>query len=228
MELAVHLADPTACGAIYATGTALCETLAELLSEERPHDRSHPGLLSEHAEARLSRLCYAMAWFEEIYRTGRLWPGTPLGDASPDMTVDQLLAAVPAYAVEDLAAQAGVAISALAKLRATHAPKEVHAGPTFAGSVDVGGADADLIIGGLLLDIKAKIKATLGREEFYQLIGYVLLDYDDRYCIEQVGLYLSRFGHLTTWTVTQYLGLLGCRKPIAELREKCAAALAPS
>jgi hypothetical protein len=124
-----------------------------------------------------------------------------------------------------LAAQSRAASSALAQLRAAHAPNEVHPGPTFAGSADVGGADADIIIGDLLLDVKAKAKATVGREEFYQLAGYVLLDYDDHYGIDRVGLYLSRFGHLITWTVADYLGLLGCQRPIAELREKCAAAV---
>ncbi|MEV0348347.1 hypothetical protein AB0H88_21450 [Nonomuraea sp. NPDC050680] len=95
----------------------------------------------------------------------------------------------------------------------------------FTGSADVGDADADLITGGLLLDVKASTKATAGRKEFYQLIGYVLLDYDDRYRIDSVGLYLSRFGRLITWTVTDYLRLLGCRQSLVELREGCTAAL---
>lgn len=46
------------------------------------------------------------------------------------------------------------------------------------------GADADLIIGDLLLDVKATVTTTKARrEDFLQLIGYVQLDYDDRYHI---------------------------------------------
>ncbi len=225
MDLAASLTNRATRDAMYETGTALCKAMADLISEERPYDRSQTGSLTEHVEDQLNRLCYAMAWFEEVYRTGRLWPGTPLGDASPDLTIGRLLAAVPTYATDDLAAQSRAAASALAHLRTAYAPEDVHPGPTFVGSADVGGADADMIIGDLLLDVKAKAKATLRREEFYQLIGYALLDYDDRYRIERVGIYLSRFGHLITWTVADYLGLLGCQRPIAELRERCAAAL---
>ena len=53
-------------------------------------------------------------------------------------------------------------------------------GPAFAGSTDIGGADADFIVGGLLLDCKATTTPTrLGSTEIGQLAGYLLLDYDD-------------------------------------------------
>jgi hypothetical protein len=52
-----------------------------------------------------------------------------------------------------------------------------------------GGADADLILGGLLLDRKSTIQPRrLGRDEIYQLAAYLLLDYDDEYGIDRVGL----------------------------------------
>jgi hypothetical protein len=69
----------------------------------------------------------------------------------------------------------------------------VACGPTFAGSTDIGGADADFVIDGLLLDCKATT-TRLGSAEIGQLAGYLLLDYDDQYRITQVGLYLSRQG----------------------------------
>ena len=39
--------------------------------------------------------CVVAAWFEQVYRSRRLWPGTPLSDADETVTLDRLLAAVP-------------------------------------------------------------------------------------------------------------------------------------
>lgn len=94
-------------------------------------------------------------------------------------------------------------------------------GPVFAGSGDIGGADADYILGGLLLDCKAtKDPRRLGREEIYQLAGYLLLDYDDQFGIDQVGLYLSRQGGLITWDAAGFLRRLGAAMSLAQLRER--------
>lgn len=218
-----RLSGPVVGTAIRRAGDDLESVLGELISAERPASRSRPLLLSAAAEARLARLCYSMTWFEEVYPSGRLWPGTPVGDAGPGFTVDDLLAAVPAYAVEDLAAQAEVASAALGGLRAACPPELVHAGPDFAGSPDVGGADADLIAGDLLIDVKGTITPSrLGKHEFCQLLGYALLDYDDEYRIGRLGFYLSRFGRLITWPVDEYLALLGSSRSLVELRNECA------
>lgn len=72
--------------------------------------------------------------------------------------------------------------------------------PSFSGSADIGGADADFSLGGLLLDCKsATIPGKLGRDEFYQLAGYLLLDYRDEFGIKQVGSYLSRQSATIMW-----------------------------
>jgi hypothetical protein len=208
----------------FSDGRALQETVERGIAGA---SRSLPLVLPMAAEARFARLCYAMAWSEEVYRTGRLWPGTPLGDAGPGFTVKDLLAAVPADAVEDLVAQTEIASGALHKPRAACPPAQVHAGPDFAGSPDVGGADADLIVGGLLIDIKGTAAPSrLRKPEFYQLLGYVLLDYDDEYRIDRLGFYLSRFGRLITWPLEEYLALLGSSRSLPMLRAACATALA--
>jgi hypothetical protein len=62
--------------------------------------------------------------------------------------------------------------------------------------------------------------ARLGRDEANQLAGYLLLDYDNTYGIDQVGLYLSRQGGLITWPVGEFLRLLGARMPLGALRRK--------
>ena len=224
---AFRIAAPGTGPALRQAGDDLSLLLSELISEEQPASRSRPLMLPTTSEAHFARLCYAMAWFEEVYRTRRLWPGTPLGDARPGFTVKDMLAAVPAYAVEDLVAQAEIASEALHELRAECPPAQVYAGPDFAGSPDVEGADADLIVGGLLIDTKGTVAPSrLRKPEFYQLLGYALLDYDDEYRIGGLGFYLSRFGRLITWPVDEYLALLGSSRSLPSLRAACAAALA--
>ena len=227
MVLAAAGPDRAVTEAIDLAASGLRAALADLISQEQPSDRARAIPLAGYAEERLLRICYAMAWFEEVYRTGRLWPGTPLGDADRSLSTSQLLAAVPPYAVADLQAQVYLAADRLAGLRAACQPAQVRLGPDFAGSRDVGGADADMIISDLLLEVKASARATIKREDFYQVIGYVLLDYHDAYQIGRVGLYLARFGHLVTWTLPECLALLGARRDLAGLRKVFADTVAP-
>jgi hypothetical protein len=80
---------------------------------------------------------------------------------------------------------------------------------------------ADFIRGGLLLDCKSTpMPGKLGRDEIYQLAGYLLLDYPDEFGISRVGLYLSRQGATITWDAGEFLRLLGCVSPLPELREQ--------
>ncbi|MCW0216517.1 MAG: hypothetical protein OJJ54_24475 [Pseudonocardia sp.] len=140
-----------------------------------------------------------------------------------DFDLDELLTGVPSYAVEDIAAVVGLADAGLASVRSACTPAEVFAGPTFAGSQDVGGADADWIAAGLLVDVKSTAKLDrLDPNHVYQLAGYALLDYDDRYQIERVGWYLTRAGWLVTWDLAEFVALLGTSRPVAELRERVA------
>lgn len=92
----------------------------------------------------------------------------------------------------------------------------------FYASHIIGGADADLIIDNMLIDIKTTIKCVYKREYFNQLIGYLaLLEIDKTFLkkgnyllrndpsnkwvldcrIEKLGIYYSRFGELTTVNV---------------------------
>jgi len=79
-----------------------------------------------------------------------------------------------------------------------------------------------------LLDVKARASTTLGRGDVCQVIGYLLLDYHDRYRIGRAGWYLTRHGHLVTWAVPECLSLLGARHDLAELRQMLAGQLATS
>ncbi|MGP3991521.1 hypothetical protein [Streptomyces sp. 3N207] len=120
--------------------------------------------------------------------------------------------------VEDIAEQMQLAQQPFAPFRQLPDEQRV-CGPVFASSDDVGGADADFIVGGLLIDCKVTTRPrTLPRSAVQQLARYLLLDYDDTYGIDRVGLYLPRQGALITWRVPEFLTALGARLPLPQLR----------
>jgi hypothetical protein len=60
----------------------------------------------------------------------------------------------------------------------------------------------------------------------YQLLGYALMDFSDRYALHAVGIYAARFGYLAQWPLPELLqqttgrtdlGLLALRQQFAEL-----------
>ncbi|MBT2454809.1 hypothetical protein [Streptomyces sp. ISL-86] len=177
---------------------------------------ARPGLLGEED---LSRLCFVAAYFEDVFRSGQVRRFSPLATADGATGLGRLCAGVREYVVEDLARQMELAEGPFKDFRWLPDQARV-CGPSFAGSTDIGGADADFILAGLLLDCKATTRPQrLGREEIYQLAGYLLLDYDDRYGIDQVGLYLSRQGHLISWHVNEFLARLGATAGLPKLRD---------
>ena len=63
----------------------------------------------------------------------------------------------------------------------------------------MGGADADLIAGDMLIEIKTTQQACIERDHMRQLIGYVALDRssdDELPRLASVGVYFPRFGIL--------------------------------
>ncbi len=104
-----------------------------------------------------------------------------------------------------------------------HLSDPVHLNPTFKGSGDIGGADADLILNECLLDIKTTVVPKITNTMLYQLIGYVLLDYEDEYHIKEVGIYLARQGKTLRWDLNELLDRLHTDTPtpsLAELRHQ--------
>jgi len=201
----------------------------DLLEELRAYEstQGQPLALDDKAEERLVRLCHVASHFEAIIRHGGWMRGNTLGFCKPGSGLDDLAAAVPACVVDDVRAQMALAAAPgpFAHLRKLPAPARV-CGPVFDGSAHVGGADADFILDGQLIDCKATIHpGRMSRSEIYQLAGYLMLDYTDTYSIRTVGLYLSRQGALINWSVQDFLNLLGCRLTLPELRAACQHAL---
>jgi hypothetical protein len=172
--------------------------------------------LENSEEEVLCRFCYLLALFEELYRAG-LAIDSPLFSLERSATFADLLALPPQIWVDDLCA--------LSQLMVSHLPEmgrqPLFLNPVFAGSGEIGGADADLISGGCLIDIKTTVDPKFTRTRLlYQVLGYVLLDYDDAYEIRNVGVYLSRQGLLIRWPLADLLKTLldGKRATLAELR----------
>ena len=90
--------------------------------------------------------------FEEIYRSHRYLDG-PLLFPVPRKCVDELLSIPEDAWVDDLCALSFLFYDKYSHLLSL--PFTLN--PTFVGSDDVGGADADLIVNGCLIDIKTTI-----------------------------------------------------------------------
>lgn len=169
----------------------------------------------------------------EVYRTRKVFPGTPLGEVlGTDGTAEDLLALVPEDAVDDLAGMAEVAARALLpRLRDLAAAGPTWLAPEFAGSTLMK-ADADVVTGHALVELKTQLgdqsrggsrPPGLSREVLRQLLGYVLHDHEDSYQIRAVALYQARYGHFTTWPLDELLPVLAGRQvDLAELRSRWA------
>lgn len=95
--------------------------------------------------------------------------------------------------------------------------------PNFGASPFLGGADADLILGKRLIDIKTVKKAEASRQYLWQLAGYVLSDLENLYEIEEVGFYFARHGLECTWKADDFfIHLAGNLVNIALMREEFA------
>lgn len=91
--------------------------------------------------------------------------------------------------------------------------------PTFGESSQlVGGADADLITGHTLLDIKTVKAGLVTPGYFCQLLGYLILGRNERRAnrtfpaVNSLGIYFSRHGHVWTFDVKSMVRTKAFRK----------------
>lgn len=152
-------------------------------------------------ERRLAQCCMALAYCEAQYRSGRL--SEPLTVAT---TLGYLFSNMPEIVIEDL-------IQLFNAFYKSDKPSSnnIILNPTFSGSRDVGGADGDIILDHMLWEFKTTIDPFSMRSIFwpYQLIGYSLLDYDDRYTLKGCGTYLVRQSSWISWSFEELFDLLG-------------------
>ncbi len=155
--------------------------------------------LDDQDEQMIARYCYALALYEEYYRSGYINPR--LESAAH---VSDLLSIAPPIVLDDLTALSHAFYDNFASWLSLPAVLN----PKFDGSRDVGGADADLIVASDLIDIKTTKNPGLDPLWLYQLLGYVLLDYSDQWEIKGVSIYFSRQVTVVRWSVEELMGRL--------------------
>lgn len=180
-------------------------------------------------ERDLLRLSWATACLVEVYRSGRVWRGSPLAEPPADGRTVDLLALAPPAALDELADLAELAHERLLpQLQALAASGPTWLGPAFAASAAMK-ADADLVTGHTLVELKTTLgrktptgrKATLDGLTIYQLLGYVLHDHDDGHQIRSVAVYQARYGHLAVWPLDRLLPeLAGSEVNLSQLRRR--------
>ncbi|WP_444947430.1 hypothetical protein [Micromonospora ureilytica] len=217
------------------TGRAPCERAGlELLHDlgAVDDDGNHagpirPAQFRERSDEWWARMSYALALLVELYRAARVY-GSRLTQLGPDSRASDLLGLANDDEVADLIAMRDLAVE---QLLPGLPSGPVATGSTFEGSVDLN-ADADLIVGGVLVDFKAtqgrarpdgSRAAGLTRADIDQLLGYVLLDYSDDFALHSVAIYAVRYGHYAAWPLNSLCAELAGRPiDLAAMRQEFA------
>ncbi len=193
-------------------------------SLRRALDRIRPvgRLLEPESEAWLNRYCVVLALFEQVFRAGPR-KGSPLFSLPRNPAIGDLLALARPTWLDDLANLVRASWQAIEPF--TSPGHRLTLNPVFEGSSHVGGADADLVLDGVLWEVKTTITNRVRPEWIHQLLGYVLLDYSDRYGIRGVSILFPRQGLRKEWGLGELLGRLGrsalppLRQPRSDFRE---------
>ena len=148
----------------------------------------------------LASACWALALLTEMFRNPVAAMRGPLERFQGHRaSADELLGLASPAALGQLAAFREVfAVTLLPQL--ARRPGRWVLGPGFTGSALIK-SDADLIAAGLLLDLKTDSKLSLGVTTVFQVIGYVLLDFDDAYQLTEAGTFSARYAYLATWDI---------------------------
>ncbi len=175
---------------------AFFDSLENTVNMIQPEGR----LLEIENERMLNRYCIVLSLFEQVYRSNAYLQG-PLMQPTVKHTVEALLTIPQDSWVDDL----GVLFTRFYHRHHSLLSKPHILNPTFLGSAYVGGADADLVVDGCLIDIKTSTFPQIKAEYLHQLAGYLLLDFDDKLHIDAVGIYMARQGELVQWPAIDFL-----------------------
>ncbi len=189
------------------------EYIGEVLEVARLAGAAAPRPLSENALSTVIRACWALALCTELYRNPFAFPASPLADPirSGRFSAETLLTLAPEDGITQVRALYMLALSELGELLSPPL-SAVALGPTFAASRFCG-ADADIIIDGVLLELKTRLGTatksgradSLSLADIYQVIGYAVFDTTDTFRIHTIGLYSARYGVLHRWPLQQLL-----------------------
>ena len=189
---------PTSAALLFPLNQGYHEELAALVELANDTDR-----------ATQAKAAWGLALCVSAYRAGAaVAPRIPELVRAREFSASLMMTEAPPEAGADLVALRGLLES---RLMSRLTPPTVF-GPLFdlskLGKGQRIAAEADLISGGLLVDVKSnlapKTKAgdrpdVLKPEHVHQLLGYALLDYSDAYSIQNVAIYSARYGSLIDW-----------------------------
>lgn len=200
---------------------AQLEALDELLRQFKA------GMPTGDSLARAADCALVLARLEQGYRTQQFASIPDPAVAQPE-GLDAVIAATQAtHATRVDLLQ--LLDAALQDNRDLYRAKSLHVNPGFMLSSALGGADADLIADGLLIDFKATRDRSVVRSvDIYQLLGYALADLVNEYGIHSVGISALRWRATVQWPVDRLLhDLSGQKRSLMEWRKRFAAALPP-
>jgi len=164
-------------------------------------------------ERQLARDCVVLSYFDQFYRSvaaviafgarNVIFDGAMSGSLRSSSEILQL---PKIEVIEDVAAMSAAFFESQFPLLAA---RNFVLNPSFDGSSDVGGADADIILGKTLIDFKSTAQTSpfLG-DDLYQLLSYPCLDYSDQYHIRRVGFSVLRRNALREWDIEDLVGAL--------------------
>lgn len=188
--------DPRTGGPLEGMSINFFPSLDETLQKLRPVRRR----LAQPDEAQLNRYCFVLALLEQIFRRGYIEESLLL-TPTPKSTVAELLAIAEGAWIDDLCQLSWAFYDTCSNVFA----RPFILNPTFDGSLDVGGADADLIVDSCLIEVKTTKYPKLDSRWLYKLLGYVLLDYSDRLRIQSVAVYMARQQKVLRWSLDELM-----------------------
>lgn len=148
------------------------------------------------------QLSVILAWLEWTSRNGTIHP-TLKESLEKEEPLQDLVKHIESKIIDDLRA---LSANYLATQYAQWYSKPAVLNPTFKGSLYVKGADADWIVETTLWDMKTTKNPSKNLStDLKQILGYALLDFDNEYKIDSVGLYYPRFSQTLSWSVVDLL-----------------------
>lgn len=192
------------------------EELAVRFEELTQRDTNWSHTPTAETRSLLAQYSFVLALYEQCFRALFTddWPIVSLG---ANATLDNLIGTVHESAIRDISSMAELFVTTQQEMLAA---TSVVLNPAFgAASAQLGGADADLIVDGRLIDVKTKRNATVDLVDLWQILGYAFSDYNDEYQIREVGFYFSRHGLQVAWSLDALMELMaGAPKNLANVR----------
>jgi len=175
------------------------ERLQPLLGQDGPSDADWDEVC---------RLAIVLARFEQAYRNPwrQLLRVVSYLKQSADPFELGALMADPATRAD----LESVARQTLAMWEDLQEAEQLTLGPALICSEWLGGADADVLVGSRLMDLKTTAqRRPLSRASLWQLLGYALADSDDQHGIREVGFLWPRWRKQSVWELEHLLAITG-------------------